>query len=341
MNQLMYIKLIFLVVLVTLIFSCKKNDNPAPEAFKFPSKVINKIAVESTGVKWFATEKGVISYDNTTWTKYSDNQNLTSGSISDFVFEKLSGMNKLWLGTDFGSTVFDFGTSKVSVANYKTKNSRILSDTVSALGIDNSSVKYIGTSKGLSILKADKWDQFLGRRNEEILAMYKISSVATSTNGYVYAATQGCGVSRFKYTDAVSGATTFSRPWASGLPSDTVYTVFVDGDAQWYGTFRGAAYHSSEFTKSDWATYTRANGLVCDSVYAIAKDLSGNMWFGTYKGVSKLSISTTDTIWTNYTTKDGLIANKVNTIAADLDGSIWFGTDNGISHYTNNKWQNY
>jgi len=123
--------------------------------------------------------------------------------------------------------------------------------------------------------------------------------------------------------------------------SDTVYTVFVDGNEQWYGTFRGAGYHSTEFTKSDWITYTRTEGLICDSVYAIAKDLSGNMWFGTPKGVSKLSISPTDTTWTNYTTKDGLVADKVNTIAADIDGSVWFGTDKGISHFKSNIWEKF
>jgi len=338
MNQFKFCNLVFLTIVVTLAFSCKNNDNPAPEKFVFPSKIINKIAVEPNGVKWFATEKGVISYNGTNWTKYSDNQNLTSGSVSDFVFERLTGINKLWLGTDLGLTVFDFGTSAVTVKNYNTKNSGILEDTISALGIDNLSVRYIGTSKGLSILKADKWDKFLGRRGEEILAKYKISSVSAAMNGYIYAATKGGGVSRFKYTDAVSGATTFNKPWAWGLPSDTIYTVFADGDAQWYGTDKGVAFHSTEFTKSDWTTYTRADGLVCDSVYAIAKDLSGNVWFGTHKGVSKFS---TDSIWTNITTRDGLVTNKVNTIAVDIDGSMWFGTDNGISHFTNNKWENF
>lgn len=334
--------LIIMTVLISLFFSCK-DDHPAPvpEVFQFPSKVIHKIVVDNSGVKWFSTEKGIVSYNNLVWTSYSDTQDLTTVSVADFAFEITSGIKKLWMGTNVGLTSLEFGSSAITVVNFSTKNAGILNDTVTALGIDGSNVKYIGTSKGLSILKDSKWDKFYGRKNEEILSKYKISSVATATNGYIYTTTQGGGVSVFKYTDAVSGATTFNKPWAWGLPSDTIYTVVADDIAQWYGTDKGVAYHSTEFTKSDWTTYTRTDGLVCDTVYSIAKDISGNIWFGTHKGVTKLSISPTDTTWTNYTTKDGLVADKVNTIAADIDGSVWFGTDKGISHLKSNIWEKF
>jgi len=339
MNQIKFSRLILTIMILSLFNSCKKDTPaPLPEVFTFPSKVIHKIVVDNnSGVKWFATEKGVFSYDGGKWTRYSDDKNLTTGSVSDFAFDITSGIKKLWLGTLVGASSFEFGTTAISIVNYSSTSSGILSDTISALGIDKSNVKYFGTSKGLSIFNGTKWDKFMGRTNEEILSRYKISSVSTTTNGYIYAATKGGGVSRFKYTDAVSGATTYNKPWAWGLPSDTILTVITDGITQWYGTNRGIGYHTTENTKADWITYTRGDGLVCDTVYAIAKDLSGNMWFGTHLGVSKLSGAT----WTNFTNKNGLIDNKVNTLAVDTDGSIWFGTDKGISHLTNNQWTNY
>lgn len=335
-------KLALFASLIVVLAGCKNNDEePIDKPFEFPSKVINKIVVDPTGAKWFATDKGVVSFDGQKWTSYADNQNLTTGSVSDFVFEQASGINKLWLGTFLGLTYFDFGASPATVKNYNVADGGILSDTVSAITIDNTSTKYIGTTKGLSILKENSWFKYYGRSTEKPLVRFKISSIATSQSGFIYAATEGGGVARFKYADAVSGETTFNRPWAWGLPSDTVYTVATDGDEQWYGTNRGIAYHTTEFTKLDWVTFTRANGLVCDSVYAIAKDLSGAIWFGTHKGVTKLSISPTDTIWTNYTAKDGLVANKINAIAVDTDGSLWFGTDDGISHFANDHWVNF
>ena len=335
-------KLTLLACLIVLLAGCKNNDEePGDKPFEFPSKVIHKIVVEPTGVKWFATDKGVVSFDGQKWTAYSDNQNLTTGKIADFVFERSSGVNKLWIGTYQGLTSFDFGASPVTVKNFKAADSGILSDTVSAVAIDNVSAKYIGTTKGLSILKENSWIKYFGRSSEKPLVRFKISSIAAAQSGYIYATTEGGGVARFKYTDAISGETTFNRPWAWGLPSDTVYVVKTDGEDQWFGTNRGVGYHTSEFTKMDWVTYTRTEGLICDSVYAIAKDLSGAMWFGTHKGISKLNISPTDTIWTNYTTKDGLVANKINDIAVDADGSLWFGTDGGISHLKNNQWVNF
>jgi ligand-binding sensor domain-containing protein len=332
-------KLIILPVLLLFVLSCNNNDNPAPDEFVFPSKVINRIMVDSSGLKWFATEKGVISYDGARWTTYTDDKSLSNGPIADLAFGLTSGINSLLLASNVGLSVFGFGAATISFQNFNKTNSEILEDTVTAIGVDGSNVKYVGTTKGLSILKDGKWDEFFGRRNQEILLRYKISSVGPASKGYVYITTEGGGVSR--YCDAVSGQTTLNKPWAWGLPSDTVYTVIITQDTcQWYGTAKGVGYHMSPDTKNDWTTYTRADGLICDSVYAIAKDLSGDMWFGTHKGVSKLHMGT-DTTWTSYTTKDGLVANKINAIAADLDGSVWFGTDEGISHLSNNKWEKY
>jgi len=335
-------KLIYLPVFLLFFTSCNKNDNPAPQEFVFPSKVIKKIIVDPSGVKWFATDKGVISFDGTKWTTYSDDKNLSTGPISDLAFDLTTGIKNLLLASKVGYSIFGIETSKISFQNFNTQNSGILTDTVTSIGVDASNIKYLGTSKGLSILKSNKWDKYLGRYGDgEPLLKYKISSISAATNGYIFATTEGGGVSRFKYTDAISGATTYKLPWAWGLPSDTVFTVFVDGETQWYGTLRGAAFHSTELTKSDWVTYTRTEGLICDSVYAISKDLSGAIWFGTHDGVTKLTMGTKDTVWTNYTTKDGLIANKINTIAIDLEGKIWFGTDKGVSQFSNNKWTNY
>jgi hypothetical protein len=339
MKHFKIISLVTLIAIVAILGSCNKNDAPVDQPFTLPSKVINKISVDKKGVKWFATEKGVVSYAAGKWTTYSDDKNLTTGPIADLAFDMVTGIEKLWLASKVGVSSMDFGTNSITVQNFNTSNSGILADTITAIGIDGNNVKYLGTREGLSILKDSKWDKFYGRRNQEILLRYKISSVAPASKGYVYISTEGGGVSR--YCDAVSGQTTLNYPWAWGLPSDTVYTVFITQDTcQWYGTAKGIGYHMSPDTKNDWIKYSRADGLICDSVYAIAKDLSGDMWFGTPKGVSKLHMST-DTIWTSYTTKDGLVSNKVNAIAADLDGSVWFGTDEGISHLSNNKWEKF
>jgi ligand-binding sensor domain-containing protein len=331
-------KLLFLFTATVLFFTaCDNGDDPQPEPeFQLPSKIVNKIEVDANGVKWIATEKGLVSFDGTNWTVYSDNNQITNGAIADIAAETANNSKNIWLGGKSGASFFNKTENPVNITNYKKSNSQILSDTVFSLGIDANNAKFIGTAKGLSILKDGKWDSFFGRENEPILQFYKISEIATATSGSIYVSTEGGGVSRFKYTDAVSGATTLNLPWASGLVSENVFTVVVvNGIEQWYGTDAGAAHHKSESTKADWQSYSREDGLVCDTVYAIAQDKTGNMWFGTHKGVSKLSGSS----WTSYTVKDGLVADKINTIAVDTDGSLWFGTDKGISHWLNGVWE--
>lgn len=328
-----------MVAIMALSFlGCNDDNEPANEEFKLPSQVIKKIEIDNNGMKWIATEKGLVALNDDKWYTFNGNDLLTANSIDELAFSNVSGKDELWLGTTLGAASFDFTLTTIGTLTTYNKQSGILDNSVSAIDVDKNNVKYIGTSAGLSILKGTTWNQFMGRKGEEILKEYKISAVATTTSGRIYAATQGGGVSSFKYTDAVSGATTFSQPWSQGLMSDTVYTVIVvENDNQWYGTNKGAALHTSEYAKADWESYTRAEGLVCDTVYAIGKDQTGNVWFGTHKGVSKFNGSS----WVSYTTKDGLIDNKINTLAIDKDGSVWFGTDKGISHFINNQWINY
>lgn len=338
--KLIKLKSLGMIAIIALSFpGCNDEKDPVKEEFKLPSQVIKKIEIDNNGVKWIATDKGLVALNGDVWYGFTGNDLLTKTAIDELAFSNTSGKNELWLGSGQGAAFFDLTSTNLGTLTiYNKQQSGILADNVSAIDIDKNNVKYIGTSAGLSILKGTAWSQFMGRTNEEILKEYKISAVATTQGGRIYAATEGGGVSSFKYADAVSGATTFSQPWSAGLMSDTVYTVIVvENDNQWYGTNKGAALHTSEYAKADWESYTREEGLVSDTVYAIGKDQAGNVWFGTHKGVSKFN----GTDWASYTTKDGLIDNKINTLAIDKDGSVWFGTDKGISHFINNQWINY
>lgn len=329
-------KLLLLLLVVLSIFGCTKDD-PATIVDSLPSNVIHKITIDKLGVKWIATDKGLVSFDGITWKLYSITTPINENSVTDIVFET---NKELWISTLkglFKSTLS--GRNLTNVKSYKSSENSLLSDSVFAVASNNDNVNFIGTSKGLSILKDSTWKSFYGEWGpgsiDYFLVKNKITGIASAKNGWNYVSTLGGGVSRFKYTDAVSGATKFFMPWAGGLKSDIVYTVIVVNDTcQWYGTNQGAAYHSSEFTKGDWTSYTKADGLASDSVYAICQDLSGNTWFGTSRGVSRFDNSN----WTTFTTANGLISNKINSIAVDIDGSIWVGTDNGLSQYNSGNW---
>jgi len=329
---------IIIIFLVLLTSSCRKDDDPKVK-FKLPSNIIYKIQADKYGNKWIATEKGLVCFDGNQWNPYPEMPFQNNSKIADLCFSSASS-NEVWLAGNKGLINMKFNPGDISsFLSFNESENGLLSDSVSAVAVDASNTKYIGTSKGLSIYKNEKWEAFYGREFEEILRKYPITSVAAAKNGWVYAATSGGGVSCFKYTDAVSGATTYDSDW-SGLESDYVNTVIiVDDTCQWYGTNRGASFHISHYTKyiDHWTQYTKADGLVSDTVLAIAKDLSGNMWFGTINGVSRLSSG----VFTSFTEIDGLASNNVTSVSIDSDGSVWFGTDNGISHLKNDTFINY
>lgn len=335
---------LFLISIALVFSGCKKDENDGGATL--PGNKINKIHIDSNGTKWIATDNGLASFNGTTWTTYESESKLGSLEIFDIEKQTASYGDELWLATNFGAKVISYDVDAVSSATSYTKsNSQIVADEVSAIGIDTADARYFGTPLGISIFKGNKWDSYTGLYNhKEIFKQYKITAIASSSTGRVFATTLGGGISTFRYdkdtsgVDAITGATNFNKNWESGLKSNNVYAVTITDDScQWYATDNGASYHTSSKTKLGWTRYTRKDGLVCDTVYDIAVDKSNNVWFGTHMGISKFD----GTSWVTFSEKDGLVSNKVNTIAVDKDGSLWFGTDNGLSHFSNNQWTKY
>ena len=93
----------------------------------------------------------------------------------------------------------------------------------------------------------------------------------------------------------------------------------------------------SKFNGANWTTFTNANGLVNNTVKAIAIDAQGNIWFGTYGGVSKYDGAN----WTTYTKANGLASDTVFSIAIDAQGNNWFGTNGGVSKFDGTNWTTY
>jgi len=89
----------------------------------------------------------------------------------------------------------------------------------------------------------------------------------------------------------------------------------------WFGSIRGGA---SRFDGKAWTTYSEADGLVDNSVTAIAVASDGTVWFGTYdSGASRFD----GQAWTTYKEARTLASNSVKAIAVAPDGAVWFGTE--------------
>ena len=124
-----------------------------------------------------------------------------------------------------------------------------------------------------------------------------------------------------------------------GLEKDVVYSVAGGGGELWVGRQRGGL---TRLRIQDSAisseTYTQANGLAQNSVYAVQRNRDSTVWAATLSaGVSRWK----DGKFSTYTTADGLLSNSVASILEGSDGTMWFATPRGLSTFSNGRWQSF
>ena len=106
-----------------------------------------------------------------------------------------------------------------------------------------------------------------------------------------------------------------------------VYDAAID--ALWVGTSLGV--HEIDVKSRDVRnTYTRADGLANEYIFAMLVDKAGGKWFGTNGGgATRMQ----DGHWQTFFPMHGLADYWVYAFAEQSDGHIWIGTWNGANRY--------
>jgi PAS domain S-box-containing protein len=129
------------------------------------------------------------------------------------------------------------------------------------------------------------------------------------------------------------------QPVTSIPPDEVVYSITGQTDVVWVGRQRGGLTRL-QFRNGAIASqsYTQANGLAQNNIYAVYESRDGSVWAGTLnRGVSKFK----DGHFTTYTTTNGLASNTVSSILETRDGAMWFATPSGLSSFSNGQWKTY
>ncbi len=308
-----------------------------------PSNYVTSITIVEETI-WVTTDKGLASFDGNNWETYFTEDGISSKIINSSILEKDSA-NTLWLGSNKGTINFNVEDLFITAGiKYWSKNTlNILSDTITSIGIDSDFYKWLGTDKGVSIITpSEVLSLSIGSPGIKLkgnqINSFSISSDTVfhrnenyiPSGGVMYVATDGGGISRFynHEIDGISSASIVQSTW-SGLPSDTVLTVFIDKqNNHWYGTVNGVASHFEHDSKNaDWNIFTTEDGLVDNRVTSISGDSNGMMWFGTIRGVSSFDGNN----WKSYAETDGVISNNILDIKIDSKNNIWIATDKGLS----------
>jgi signal transduction histidine kinase len=124
-----------------------------------------------------------------------------------------------------------------------------------------------------------------------------------------------------------------------GLDHDVVYSISGTGDEIWAGRQHGGLTRitvDADAMRSK--TYTRADGLAQNTVFATSAGRDGSVWAGTISGgLSHFK----NEAFSNYSMLNGLSSNAVSSIVEGYDGTMWVGTPAGLDALRNGTWSHW
>ena len=125
---------------------------------------------------------------------------------------------------------------------------------------------------------------------------------------------------------------------SAALEKDVIYSITGSNHEIWIGRQHGGLTHLEDSGGIVAHTYTQADGIAQNSVYAVHQGRDGAVWAGTLSGgVSKYKGGR----FVIYTTANGLASNTVASIIETGDGTVWFATPNGLSALSDEHWTTY
>lgn len=276
-------------------------------------KKINSL-LEIGSELWIGTDSGLLH-----WNGEKLSNPLDRGQITAIIEDRDSN---IWVATSTGL----LRINKEGVSSAESGEKR--ADSVTAVFEDREGNLWVGTTRGLERLR------------DSAFTTYSVSDgLPSENNGPLYVDPRR----RTWFAPGDGGLYWLKdrgvqRVTIGGLRDDVVYSMDGRGGQLWIGRRNGLTHledHGSSFTAK---TYTTADGLAQDSVYAVHQSRDGTVWAGTLNaGVSRLK----EGRFITYDTTNGLASNTVSSIAEDADGTMWFGTPNGLSALSKAQWRTY
>jgi ligand-binding sensor domain-containing protein len=282
------------------------------------TKISEIVTIAFIAITFFSCKKEVTGNPITIWSTYTTADGLASMANGNYISSvAIDQQGNLWFGSQgSGVTKFD-GTNWTiydpqTTANAKGNTSSIWSKDFLVLFNNTLNTYWINT---ITIdMEGNKW---------------------FSTDDGMFEFTNGIWITYYK-NYRYAPIYTNSNWWTEQGVDNYFSTVSIDSsDNNWYGS-RTGIFEIDKYGKK--FIYNSKNGLVNDTVTAIAPEKNGNVWFGTQNGVSEFNGDK----WVSFTTANGLANNWILSIAVDAQGNKWFGTyGGGVSEFDGTNWTTY
>ncbi len=240
--------------------------------------LITALAVDRDGAVWAGTVRsGVARFDGVTWSVY----NIANGALRNNTVHGIAidSAGRPWVTTDSGMATLraDGGWD-----TYTEDNSGIGHAHARGIAIAPDGTKWLGVFNLFNFIgrlisfddNGDHWSYY--RLDEAGMQSASPDAIAIDQHGVQWVGTAGGGLGRFE-----NGTWTVYNLANSGIPSNGVLDVTLEGDVKWLGTGSGLA----RFDGTTWKVYRNSSsGLPDNSVYAVAIDAAGDVWAGTGGG---------------------------------------------------------
>jgi ligand-binding sensor domain-containing protein/signal transduction histidine kinase len=284
------------------------------------AKKINCLLALENQELWIGTDRGVARWNGKEVTQTGVPSSLKHVRILAMIRDRDSN---IWLGTDAG--LLRYNSNGVSTEERPLQSHA----GVAALLEDREGNLWTGGVAGVKRL-----------RDSAFLTYTTVDGLPSDRNGPVYVDAEGrtwfapLEGGLYWLKDGKSRSVT-----DAGLARDVVYSISGREHELWIGRQRGGLTVLSDNGRSFASkTYTQAEGLAQNSVYAVHQSRDGTVWAGTLSGgVSEFKGGH----FTNYTTANGLSSDAVTSIAESPDETMWFATPNGLNRLSKGEWRTF
>lgn len=238
---------------------------------------------------------------------YKKEDGLPSDSISSIYVDE----NDAWIGTHRdGIARLNFQEGNWLIIK---KEDGLVSDRITDI-VKFKDAVFVGTQDGLNVWDGISWETIERHGGTKL-----VNTVFKINNDLLWVAARTMHGGLLTYDGETWRDKSTIKP---GTVLNNVTSLDFDGDYLWIGTTNRGIYG---FDGKNWASYTVAQGLASNFVYALA---AGNKacYLGGCCGVSILENGK----WKIYDIAEGLPHSTVNVVAVDK-GVAWFGTKKGLA----------
>ena len=142
--------LLMVALLSGLAVTTRNQDRRSLKSFGEEPYVVRAVFVDSHGVKWLGTSKGLLRFDGLTRRYYTDADHLPGNRVNAITFEETEGGPGLWVATDGGVSLLHYDESGVTGSVSYTTGDGLLDDDVSDIAVDSRHGKFFGSSGGIT-----------------------------------------------------------------------------------------------------------------------------------------------------------------------------------------------